>query len=62
MDNMITTFKIFEGETTSAIPSIVQKDDKGYFLFKAQFDAIKPKNKDKKYRPVIAWRFADDNK
>ena len=38
-------------------------NDKGFFMFKSEFDKLKDskkKNK-KKYSPSISWRFADDS-
>lgn len=63
-------FKDFINEgkdSTSSYPPpeyLVQpaKGDKGFFMFKAQFDALKSKNKKvdkKKFTPKIQWNFAD---
>lgn len=53
-------------DSTSSYPPpeyLVQpaKGDKGFFMFKAQFDAIKDKKKTnkKKFTPKIQWKFAD---
>lgn len=62
-------FQQYEAETSSYTPPeyLVQPapGDKGFFMFKSQFDALKGKKKSpkdkKKFTPAIKWKFADES-
>jgi hypothetical protein len=61
-------FKLFEKDTEKykAPEYVVQPadNDKGFFMFKAQFDSLHGKKKDRKtkqkFSPSIKWKFADE--
>ena len=62
-------FQQYEAETSNYTPPeyLVQPapGDKGFFMFKSQFDALKGKKRStkdkKKFTPAIKWKFADES-